>query len=110
MENQSGCFNINTGGVVRSFSDPTQTVEYKQRAERRDTLLKERSTVKRPTSNERALERELWAQVSGKPSSDSVVSPKLASDYSAFRASQDRESVIEQQLMDQVSGIQKRLS
>lgn len=110
MTIQSGCFNINTGGAVRSFTDPTQDVGYKIRAERRDSMLKERTSVKRPTSNETALERELMAQVSGKPSTQNVVSPKLAAEYSAYQSRLNRESTIEQQLMDQVSGIQKRLS
>ena len=90
-------YNINTGGRVNPL---TNDLNWRKKAQE---LIERNKPL--PSAKESALERELWNQVSGKPSNDCSVSPKLATDYSAFRASQDRESILEQQLLSQISGV-----
>ena len=108
MVNQSGFFAIGDGGRARPFQHgQTCEVVYKERPEE-NWRKKAREMIERardfyPSPKESALERELLAQVSGKPSSSSVVSPRLAADYTELQAQHNREIALSRQLFDQVN-------
>lgn len=71
--NTAGCYNINTGGQVKAFSDKgtTKEVVWRETPEKA-WVRKEREMTERArnyfgvSSRERALEQILWDQVSGK--------------------------------------------
>jgi hypothetical protein len=75
MVNTAGCYNINTGGQVKAFSDKgtTKEVVWRETPEKA-WVRKEREMVERArnyfsvSSREAALQRILWDQISGKGS------------------------------------------
>ena len=93
MVNQSGFFAIGDGGRLKPHHNP-MVGSYKQEIEpawrRKARAMVEQSKSAYPSPRESALERELWKQSTGGNRTDVNVSPKLAADYAAFRATQEK--------------------
>ncbi len=107
-----GGYNINTGGKVKVFNDPGQTHEVVWREtpekawQRKEREMTERARTYFPNIRELALERELWNQISQNKRSDfpTSVNPRVAAEYSAYRARLNREDSLSRQLFEQING------
>ena len=106
MVNQSGFFAIGDGGRLKPHHGPMvgsykQEIEPAWRKKARDMVERSKSCYPSPMAS--ALERELWNQVTGSNRTDVNVNPKLAADYAAFRATQEREAELSRKLFDQIA-------
>ena len=80
---------------------PKQDESWRKKAK----AMVEKAKAEYPSAVESALEKELWNQVSAKPSAQSTVDSRLAAEYAALQAQQNRESSLCRKLFDQIRSV-----